>query len=67
MVKLNSDFWKDHLLFRNYLLKNEDARLEYNQLKNKLVLTEWANINEYTKAKSFFIRKTLERALEYEF
>lgn len=67
MVKFNSDFWKDHLLFRNYLLKNEEARLEYNQLKNKLVLTEWANINEYTKAKSFFIRKTLERALEYEF
>ena len=67
MVKFNSDFWKDHLLFRNYLLKNEDARLEYNQLKNKLVLKEWANINEYTKAKSFFIRKSLKRALDYEF
>jgi GrpB-like predicted nucleotidyltransferase (UPF0157 family) len=67
MVKFNSDFWKDHLLFRNYLLKNKDARLEYNQLKNKLVLKEWVNINEYTMAKSFFIRETLNRALDYEF
>lgn len=67
MVKFNSDFWKDHLLFRNYLLNNKNARLEYNQLKNKLVLKEWANINEYTKAKSFFIRKSLKRSLDYEF
>jgi len=67
MVEFNSDFWKDHLLFRNYLLKHKESRLEYNQLKNKLALTEWANINEYTKAKSFFIKKTLKRALDYEF
>lgn len=62
MVKINSDFWTNHLLFRDHLLKNKNDRFEYNKLKNSLARQEWNNVNEYTKAKSSFIIETLEKA-----
>jgi len=52
MVKINSDFWINQLLFRNYLRKNYKAKKEYKNVKKSLTKMEWDNINEYAEAKS---------------
>ena len=62
MVKINSDFWIDQLLFRNYLRNNYKAKKEYENVKKSLAKKEWDNINEYAKAKSDCISKLLEEA-----
>lgn len=60
MVKINSDFWINQLLFRNYLRKNYKAKKEYESVKKSLAKMEWDNINEYAEAKSCYISKLLE-------
>ena len=62
MVKINSDFWIDQLLFRNYLRNNNNAKKEYENVKKSLAKREWDNINEYAEAKSDCISKLLEEA-----
>ena len=62
MVKINSDFWINQLLFRNYLRKNFIAKKKYENLKKSLAKREWDSINDYDDAKSDFITKTLEKA-----
>ncbi len=61
MVKINSDFWKDQLIFRNYLRNNVKARKEYENVKKSLVKIDWESINEYAEAKSDCILKLLEK------
>jgi GrpB-like predicted nucleotidyltransferase (UPF0157 family) len=60
MVKINSDFWINQLMFRNYLRNNFRARKEYEDVKKSLSKIEWNNINEYADAKSDCIAKLLE-------
>ena len=60
MVQINSDFWIDQLLFRNYLRNNSKARKEYEDVKKSLSNLEWNNINEYADAKTECILKLLE-------
>lgn len=62
MVKINSDFWIDQLLFRNYLRNNNNAKKEYENVKKSLAKRKWDNINEYAEAKSDCISKLLEEA-----
>ena len=60
MVKINSDFWINQLVFRNYLRNNNQARKEYEDVKKSLAKMEWTSINEYAEAKSQCISKLLE-------
>ena len=60
MVKINSDFWINQLVFRNYLRNNYMARKEYEDVKKSLAELEWDSINEYADAKSQCISKLLE-------
>ncbi len=60
MVKINSDFWIKHLLFRNYLRNNYKARKEYENTKKALAKMEWDSVNDYADAKSDCISKILE-------
>lgn len=62
MVKINSDFWINQLLFRNYLRNNPKAKKDYENLKKSLVKREWNSINDYAEAKSDFINEILEKA-----
>ena len=62
MVKINSDFWINQLLFRDYLRSNYESKKEYENVKIALVKMEWDNINDYADAKSDCITKILENA-----
>lgn len=53
--------WKNHILFRDWLLMNpEDAR-QYNDLKLKLAEKYCKDRLSYTKSKDVFIRKILDK------
>ena len=62
MVKINSDFWINQLLFRNYLRNNYKAKKEYENVKKSLAKMEWDSVNDYAEAKSDCITKILENA-----
>lgn len=62
LVKINSDFWINQLLFRNYLRNNHEAKDEYENLKKSLAKREWDSVNDYAEAKSEVITKILENA-----
>lgn len=62
MAKINSDFWRDQLLFRNYLREHSEARKEYESVKESLAKLEWDSINDYAEAKSDYVTAVLEKA-----
>ncbi len=62
MVAINSDFWINQLLFRDYLRNNHKAKKEYENVKKSLSEIEWDSINDYADAKSDCIAKILENA-----
>jgi GrpB-like predicted nucleotidyltransferase (UPF0157 family) len=62
MVVINSDWWIDHLLFRDFLRADGEARRAYEALKRQLAEREWSDRNDYTDAKTEFILKTMETA-----
>jgi hypothetical protein len=63
MVRINSNFWINQLLLKNYLKiiikqkKNENVKKSFAKI-------EWNNINEYAEAKSHCISKLLEEENE---
>ena len=57
----NSDFWKEHILFRDYLLAHKGALTKYNTLKIKLSKQYANDRKSYTKAKNAFIQNTLAK------
>ena len=59
---LNSDFWTEHILFRDYLIKNSQYREEYQNLKEKMLDEYSGNRESYTKGKEKIVRKVLEFA-----
>ncbi len=61
-VKINSSSWNECILFRDFLLKNEGARNDYNKLKKELA-EKYKDIREkYTEAKAEFINDILDKA-----
>lgn len=58
----NSDFWTEHILFRDYLVNNAQYCEEYQNLKEKLFDTHAGNREPYTKGKEEFVRKILKLA-----
>jgi len=62
MVEHGSDFWKRHLLFRDYLRTHPDAALEYCELKKKLASKHRLNREAYTEAKTTFIESIVSKA-----
>jgi GrpB-like predicted nucleotidyltransferase (UPF0157 family) len=63
LVELNTDFWKRHLAFRNYLRENDKVRDAYFMLKKGLVEKEWKSGDEYAAAKGDFINEVLKKVL----
>ncbi len=57
MVPLGGEFWDRHLLFRDYLRCHPDIAADYGALKKDLAKREWNDRNEYSDAKTEFIKQ----------
>jgi GrpB-like predicted nucleotidyltransferase (UPF0157 family) len=62
MVAADSDFWKHHLLFRDYLINNRQVAGEYNDLKLGLAARFPEDREEYTNGKEPFVQRILQEA-----
>jgi GrpB-like predicted nucleotidyltransferase (UPF0157 family) len=62
MVRVGSDFWTDHLLFRDYLRSHPQAAEEYSRLKRGLAARFRSDRKAYTEAKRPFIEAVTEAA-----
>ncbi len=62
VVEYNSEFWRRHLLFRDYLKSHPEIAKKYEKLKLKLA-SQFTNHNEYAMAKTEFIREIEKQAL----
>ena len=60
LVRESSEFQGDHLIFRDYLMENPDARREYHELKKGLAERHRGQRHAYTEAKTEFIRSAIE-------
>lgn len=61
LVPVGSALWKERLLFRDALRADASLAAEYAALKQKLAVTYRFDREGYTEAKSFFVRRVLER------
>ena len=66
MVEINSQWWVDHLLFRDYLRANPEARRAYEAHKRQLAEREWNVSNDYAEAKTEFILKMVGEARRWK-
>ena len=62
MVETKSDFWKDHIMFRDHLRNHENARDEYALLKKDLASKYKDDRSAYSYSKTDFVNKILEQA-----
>lgn len=65
IVVYKSEFWNRLILFRDYLRINKDVRNDYCKLKTNLSELEWKSSNEYSFAKTEFIRRIENEAENY--
>jgi GrpB-like predicted nucleotidyltransferase (UPF0157 family)/predicted RNA-binding protein associated with RNAse of E/G family len=63
MVERDGDFWKRHLLFRDYLRCHRDVARKYHRLKKDLSQKYRSNREGYTEAKTSFIESVVAKAL----
>jgi len=64
LTTLDSEFWKDHILFRDYLIEHPERAKKYSDLKQKLLEKHGGERENYTKEKENYINETLELALK---
>ena len=64
LVQYGGLFWDRHILFRDFLTKNEIIKNEYASLKRQLAEKDWIDGNEYTVAKAAFIKAIEELAMK---
>lgn len=57
----DSNFWKEHIQFRDYLLLHKSALKKYDALKRKLAKQYANDRKSYTKAKNAFIQNILAK------
>jgi GrpB-like predicted nucleotidyltransferase (UPF0157 family) len=62
MVEYDSDFWRRHLLFRDYLRAHPRTAKEYHRLKKELAAKYRFNRDAYTEAKTLFIESIVAKA-----
>ena len=62
MVPVGSDFWNEHLLFRDYLRDHPKAAEEYSRLKRGLATRFRRNRRAYTESKRPFIEAVVGAA-----
>lgn len=62
MVEYDSDFWRHHLLFRDFLRSHPRAAGEYHRMKKELAAEYRLNREAYTEAKTSFIESIVAKA-----
>ncbi len=62
LVEISSDFWRSHLMFRDYLRENQTIAGEYENLKKELAKRHDENREAYTNGKAAFIANVLKIA-----
>ena len=62
VLEIESQEWRNHLFFRDYLTGNPQAALEYARLKEDLVKRLPADREAYQAGKDGFIREILRKA-----
>lgn len=62
LCQYGSEFWHEHLLFRDYLCNHKEVSEEYQKLKESLSLTLQNNRKIYTESKSDFIESVISKA-----
>jgi GrpB-like predicted nucleotidyltransferase (UPF0157 family) len=63
MIEKKSDFWKQHLLFRDYLRTHPKTAQQYYKLKKELASKYGSNREGYTEAKTSFIESIVAKAI----
>ena len=63
MVEINSDFFKERIIFRDYLRQHPEVVQEYNNLKQSLVDKYKGDRGPYSDEKLAFVNKIIKRAL----
>lgn len=58
-MEIDSDRYKDTILFRDYLRNHEDTKMEYEKLKTKLAKEYADDRHTYTALKNDFIKNVL--------
>lgn len=61
-TELKSRFWKEHILFRDYLRTHPEAAAEYSALKQALARKFPKDRASYTRSKEEFVQSVLLRA-----
>lgn len=62
MVEPTSDFWRKHLLFRDFLRTHPKVAQEYYELKKRLAVEYGSNREGYTNTKTSFIESVIAKA-----
>ena len=62
LVEVESDWWKRHLIFRDYLRTHNEVRDAYEQLKRELANREFERTSDYADAKTEFIKAVEAKA-----
>jgi len=62
IVEFDSDFWRNHLTFRDYLRQNAGVAAKYQKLKMRLAREYKNNREAYTEGKAAFIENVLKLA-----
>jgi GrpB-like predicted nucleotidyltransferase (UPF0157 family) len=62
LVEADSDLWRNHLLFRDYLRQHAEVAAEYEKLKKSLAFAYEDNPEAYTEGKAAFIENVLRVA-----
>ncbi|MFN0124882.1 MAG: GrpB family protein [Blastocatellia bacterium] len=66
MLEIDSAAWKNHLLFRDYLIRNTAAAREYAELKQHLAGRFASEREAYQAGKEGFIKAVLQKAANPE-
>ena len=62
LVEVGGQYWKEHLLFRDYLRKHSETAKEYAGLKYRLATRHRDDREAYTAAKADFVSEVVCRA-----
>lgn len=62
LTTLGSDFWREHIVFRDYLISHPERAEAYCKLKQRLLAKYPDDRPRYTDEKAAFIRETIKLA-----
>ncbi|MGL4622384.1 MAG: GrpB family protein, partial [Chroococcidiopsis sp.] len=65
-VQIDSEFWRSHILFRNFLIAHPAAAKQYEDLKRKLAVEFRSDRDRYTNNKAPLIQQLLVQAQAWQ-